>query len=45
MEYRMILLMIVCAGQQRRHRHKEQTFGHSRGRRGRGDLRVQHGNI
>ena len=45
MEYRKMLLMIVCAGQQRRHRHKEQTFGHSGGRRGWGGLRVQHGNI
>ena len=26
--------IILCAGQQRRHRYKEQTFGHSRGRRG-----------
>ena len=26
--------MILCAGQQRSRRHKEQTFGHSRGRRG-----------
>ena len=40
MEYRKILLMILCAGQQRGHRHKEQTFEHSGGRRGWDDLRV-----
>jgi len=33
--------MTLHAGQQRRYRHKEQTFGHSRGRRGLNDLRKQ----
>ena len=39
MESRKIVLTVLCAGQQRRHRHKEQTFGHSGGRRGWDDLR------
>ena len=30
MESRDRVLMILSAGQQRRHRHKEQTCGHSR---------------
>ena len=34
MESRMMVLTILCAGQQRRHRRKEQTFGLKR--RGRG---------
>ena len=34
MKSRAIVLMILLAGQQRRHRHKKQTFGHSRRRRG-----------
>ena len=33
-----MISMILCAGQQRRHRHKEQTFGLS-GRRRWDDLR------
>ena len=39
MESIKIVLTILCAGQQRRHRHKGWTFGHSRGRRGWDDLR------
>ena len=34
--------MILFAGQQRRHRHKEQNFGQSGGRRGWDDLREKH---
>ena len=44
MEPRETVLMIVPAGQQRRCRHREQTCGHSGGRRGWDDLREQHGN-
>ena len=29
MEYRKMVSKILCAGQQRIHRHKEQIFGHS----------------
>ena len=32
-------IMNLFAGQERRHKHKEQTFGHSGGRRGWDDLR------
>ena len=39
MESRDRVLMILSAGQQRRHRHKEQTFEHSKGRKGQDDLR------
>ena len=38
MESRKIVRTVLHAGQQRRHRHKEQTFGLS-GRRGWDDLR------
>ena len=34
-----MVLMNLFAGQERRHKHKEQTFGHSGGRRGWDDLR------
>ena len=40
-----MILMTPCAGQERRHRHKGQTFQHSGGRRGWDDLRGWHGNI
>ena len=40
MEFRKMVLVILFAGQQRRRRHKEQTFGHSEGRWGWDDLRV-----
>ena len=33
MEFRKVILTILHAGQQRRHRHKEQTFGLSGRRR------------
>ena len=39
MESRKMVLMILGAGQQRRHGHKEQTSGHSGKRRGGDDLR------
>ena len=39
MEFRKMVLMVLHAGQQRRHRRKEETFGHSGGRRGWDDLR------
>ena len=42
---RRMVLMNLSAGQQRRHRHRKQTCGHSGGRRGRDELREQHGNI
>ena len=38
---RKMVLMILFAGQQRRYRHKEQTYGHSEGGRMQDDLRVQ----
>ena len=38
MESKKIVLTIQYAGQQRRHKHKEQTFGHS-GRRKWDDLK------
>ena len=44
MASRKMVLMILHTGQQRRHRHKEQTFGLG-GRRGWDDLREKHGNI
>ena len=40
MKSRKMVKMSLCAGQQRRHRHKEQTFGLSGRRRGWDDLRV-----
>ena len=39
MESRKMVLIILFAGQQRRRRHKEQTFGQSSGGRGWDDLR------
>ena len=45
MASRKIVLMIQLAGQKRRQRHKEQTCGHSGGRRARGDLREEHWNL
>ena len=39
MESRKMVLMNLFAGQQKRHRHKEQTCGHSEGRRGWDNLR------
>ena len=38
---RKMVLMILRAGQQRRHRHKEQTFGYCGKRRRWDDLRKQ----
>ena len=45
MESGKIVLMNLFAGQQWRHRHKEQTFGHSGERKGWDDLREKHCNI
>ena len=45
MEFRKMVLMILHAEQQRRRRHKEQTFGFSGRRQGWDELREQHGNI
>ena len=42
MASRKRVLMILHAGQRRRHRRKEQTFGLNGGRRGWDDLRDQH---
>ena len=39
MKSREIVLMILHTGHQRRQGHKEQTFGHSGGRRGWNDLK------
>ena len=39
---RKMVLMTLRAGKQGRHRHKEQTFGHSGGRSGWVDLREEH---
>ena len=41
-ESRKMILMIWFAGQQRRHRHEEQTIGHSGEEGGWDDLRGQH---
>ena len=41
-ESRKTVLMILNVGRQRKHRHKKQTFGHVRERRGWDDLREQH---
>ena len=40
-----MVLMDLFAGQQGRHRHREQTCGHSGGRRGWHGLREQYRNI
>ena len=45
MESRKMILMNLFAGQQWRHRHREQTSGHRGGRRGWDEWREQHGNI
>ena len=45
MESRKMVELSPCAGQQQRRRHREQTCGHSGGRRGWDELREQHGNI
>ena len=34
MESRKMVLMILFAGRQRRHRYKEETYGHDRGEGG-----------
>ena len=39
-----MILMNLFSGEQWRRRHREQTCGHSRGRRGWDKLREQHGN-
>ena len=44
MESRKMVGMNLTAGQQWRHRHREQTCGHSKGRRGWDRLREQRGN-
>ena len=38
MESRKIVLIKLFAGQQWRHRHKEQTYGHSAGKDGEGGM-------
>ena len=40
MESRKMVLMNLYAGQQQKYRHREQTYGHSGGRRGWNELRV-----
>ena len=40
-----MVLMILFSGEQRRHRHNGQIFGHSGERRGWDDLKEQHLNI
>ena len=45
MEPRKIVLMNLFSGQQWGCRQREQTCGHSRGRRGWDEWREQHGNI
>ena len=42
MESRKMVLMNLFAGQQKRHRHREQACGHSGERRGWDDLREEH---
>ena len=44
MESRRMVLMNLFAGQQWTCRQTEQTYGHSRGRRGWDELREEHGN-
>ena len=39
MKSRKTVLMNLRAGQEQRHRHREQTYGHSRGRSGWDELR------
>ena len=41
----MMVPMNLSAGQPWRCRHREQTYGHSGGRRGRDECREQHGHI
>ena len=45
MESRTTVLVNLSAGQQWKRRHREQTCGHSGGRRGWDEWREQHGNI
>ena len=45
MESRKMVLMNLFAGQQWRHRGREQTGGHGGGRKRWGKLREYHGNI
>ena len=45
MESRNMILINLFSGEQWRRRHREQTCGHSRGRRGWDELREQRGNI
>ena len=45
MKSRKMVLMNLFAGQSWRHRHREQTCGHSGGGRKWDELREQHGNI
>jgi len=45
MEFRKMVLIILHAGRQRRHRDKEQAFGLSGRRRGWDDLREEHWNM
>ena len=45
METRKMVLMNLFAEQQWRHRHREETFGHSGRSRGWDDLREQYCNI
>ena len=40
-----MILINLFSGEQGRRRHREQTCGHSRGRRGWDELREQRGNI
>ena len=40
-----MVLMDLLAGQPRRHRHREQACGPSRGRRGWNELKEKRGNI
>ena len=45
MESGKLVLKNLFAGRHWRGGHREQTCGHSRGRRGRGGLREKHGNM
>ena len=42
MKPRKMILMTLFAGQEKRHRHREKTCGHSEGSRGWNKLRKQH---
>ena len=42
MESRKMIVMNLSAGQRWRRRHREQTFGHSAGRRGWDELREEY---